>query len=111
MQQQTHHRLPLLNDGNIHYCVLKLIYSIAYARYNWPLFITRTPPVYGTWHPYKYCVTLCYRRFFPLFTYFLYGSLNSGATVPTFPKLIYMERMIWFCCTWPTSGANPWNKS
>ena len=94
VQQHTQHRLPLLVDENIHYRVLKLVYSISYARYNVPLFITRTPVVYGTWHPYKYCVTLCYRRFFPLFTYFSYGSLNLGTAVPNFPKLIYMERMI-----------------
>ena len=50
--------------------------------------------MYGTWHPYKYCVTLCYRRFSPLSTYFSYGSLNLGTAVPNFPKLIYMERMI-----------------
>ena len=59
-----------------------------------PLFITRTPVVYGTWYPCKYCVTLCYRGFFPLFTYFSYGSLNLGTAVPNVPKLIYMERMI-----------------
>ena len=94
VQQHTQHRLPLLVDENIHYRVLKLVYSINYAWYNVPLFITRTPVVYGTWHPYKYCVTLCYRRFFPLFTYFSYGSLNLGTAVPNFPKLIYMERMI-----------------
>ena len=94
VQQHTQHRLPLLVDENIHYRVLKLVYSISYARYNVPLFITRTPVVYGTWHPYKYCVTLCYSRFFPLFTFFSYGSLNLGTAVPNFPKLIYMERMI-----------------
>ena len=94
MQRHTLHRLPLLVDENIHYPVLKLVYSISYAWYNVPLLIARTPVVYGTWHPYKYCVTLCYSRSFPLFTYFSYGSLNLGSAVPNFPKLIYMERMI-----------------
>ena len=49
VHQHTQHRLPLLVDENIHYFVLKLVYSISYARYNVPLFITRTPVVY-VWH-------------------------------------------------------------
>ena len=37
VQQHTQRRLPLLVDENIHYRVLKLVYSISYARYNVPL--------------------------------------------------------------------------
>ena len=70
VQQHTRHRLPISVDENIHCCVLTLVYSINYAQCNLPLFLTRTPVVYGTWHPYKYCITLFYRRFFALFTYF-----------------------------------------
>ena len=81
VQQHTQHPLPLLVNENIHYPGLKLVYSISYARFVVPLFITRTPVVYRTSHPYKYCVTLCYRGFFPLFTYFFYGSLNVGTAV------------------------------
>ena len=84
VQRYTQHRLPLLVDENIHYGVLKLMHNISYARYNLCLFLTCTPVVYGTWHPYKDCTTLVTEDFPPLFTYFSYDSLKVGAAGPNF---------------------------
>ena len=55
LQQRTEHHLPLLVDENIHRCLLKLIYSMSYVEFNVPMFLNRTPVLFGVWHLYKYC--------------------------------------------------------
>ena len=93
VQQHTVYHLPLLCDENIHYRVLKLAYSETYKKYDIRKFLSRTPLVYGTWHPYKYLITVLYRSYFPILTYLLYGKLAPGKELPSFPKLIFIERL------------------
>ena len=58
LEARIAHHLPLLVDENIHCRILKLAYSVTYAESNVPLYLNRTPILYGVWHPYKYAVTL-----------------------------------------------------
>ena len=93
VEARTSHHLPLLVDENIHYRILKLAYSSTYKEFNVPFYLNRTPLLYGVWHPYKYALTLVYRAFFSFTSYFAYGQLSTNALVPSFPKLIFMERL------------------
>ena len=96
LQSRNNKVWPVLVDEQIHYRILKLMYSVSYSKYRVNTWLTRTPPIYGVWHPYKYALTLCYRSFFPLMVYFANGRLEPGTAVPSFRKIIYMERM--FAC-------------
>ena len=39
--------MPLLVDQNIHYRLLKLVYSLSYAKFNVPMFLNRIQVLYG----------------------------------------------------------------
>ena len=71
IQQRTQHHMPLPVDDNIHYRLLKLVYSLDYANSMYRCSSPKKTVFYGVWHPYKYCVTLCWRRFYAVFKYFL----------------------------------------
>ena len=90
VSQRTHHHMPLLVDENIHYRLLKLVCGLSYAKVNVPMFLNRTPVLY----PYKYCTTLCWRRFYVVFIFLCYGRLFAGKLVPSFPKRMYVERLV-----------------
>lgn len=86
--------LPLLVDEKIHYQVAKMLYSKNYVHYDVHAFLKNQPLVYGIWHPYKYAMTLTYRRFFPLFVALIHGSsLPDVRDQPSFPKVRYLENL------------------
>ena len=84
--------LPLLVDMNIHYRVCKLMYSETYSAFSAHP-INHIPLIYGIWHPYKYCVTVCFRKFFSLCVRLTAGHVAAGVPVVPYQKLIYMERL------------------
>ena len=96
LQQRTERVFPFVVDEQIHYRIMKLLYSTSYSKWKVNTWLIRTPPIYGVWHPYKYSLTLCYRRFFPIMVFLSNGRLSPGDIVPSFPKIIWMERM--FAC-------------
>ena len=49
------------------------------------------PPLYGIWHPYKYCVEMLHPRFLPLFVYMQQGTVAADTQVTRHPKLRWME--------------------
>ena len=56
------------------------MYSISYTQYNLPFFLTRTPLVYGTWHPYKQCITLLKKTFPFVYSFFLWFTEFGGCS-------------------------------
>ena len=61
--------VPLLVDKNIDYRVRKMCYSATWLRWDMRAYLQALPPLYGIWHPYKYCVEMLHRRFLPLFVF------------------------------------------
>ena len=49
------------------------------------------PPLYGIWHPYKYCVEMLHRRFLPLFVYMQQGTVAATTLVTSHPQLRSVE--------------------
>lgn len=84
--QRTQCRVaPLLVDENIHYRVFKLAWSTPFQKWDVPRFLQTTPPLYGIWHAYKYCVLQV--AFHSCLWYALRGTLLEGDQVPTNPSL------------------------
>ena len=94
VKQHSNKVLPILVDENIHYRLCKMMYSKSYAQYNLALFLCLCPVLYAVWHPYKYAITVCSKRFFRLFVGLTQGRLPSGMEVYPHPKFIYIERLM-----------------
>ena len=92
--QQTNRDLPLLVDENINYRILKLLYSAKNQRWNMRAYLRYVPVLYGVWHAYKFFVTHTFWVFWPILTYLRKGLLRPGSTIPSYPKLIVMEKTI-----------------
>ena len=109
VQQHSSKVVPILVDDNIHYRLCKMMYSKVYAQYNLAFFLNRCPVLYGVWHPYKYPVIVCYRRFFPLFVFLTQGIPPLGTEVYPRPKLIYMDRVMAALLVWFVHVSRPWS--
>ena len=48
-------------------------------------------PLYGIWHPYKYCVEMLHRRFLPLFVYLQQGTVVAKKKATSYPTLRSVE--------------------
>lgn len=94
VQQQTTKQLPLLVDCNIHYRILKLMYSKHTVNYNVTGWLHEIPLIYGVWHPYKHLCNLVFRSFLPFFAYVMDGDLKPGSKVYSNPKLFVIERTV-----------------
>ena len=70
------------------------MHSPALRQWDLARWLSKHPLLYGVWHPYKQCVSLVYRHFFPLM-----AVLECAGTVPThgdvrsFRKVLYTEKM------------------
>ena len=82
---------PLLVDINIFYRIMKMSWSAAYGRWDIATLLRGTPPCFGLWHAYKFCVTLTCRKLHSAMWYCIRGSLPVGEQVPTAPPLRSME--------------------
>lgn len=75
--------VPLCVDENIHYRVLRLLYSRGAQGYDFRTMLGRSPVLYGVWHAYKYCCISVERKFFPLFIYLMNGTVAVDSTHPS----------------------------
>lgn len=94
--KHTNNALPLLVDENIHYRILKMLYGNKTTQWRVGVKLAKVPLVYGVWHAYKFCVTQTFRSFWPLLTYFRFGTLAPKVQVAAYPKLRVMEKTV--CC-------------
>ena len=86
--------MALLVDCNIHYWVLKLLYSRATIGWNFPDWLRGISLIYGMWHPYKHVCNIIWRKFFPLFSCITAPVFGAGARIYNHPKLIVIEKNI-----------------
>ena len=92
--RQTNRILPLFVDENIHYRIVKFLYSARNQRWNMRAYLRYVPVVYGVWHAYKFLVTHTLRVFWPILTYQQKGLLRPGSTILSYPKLIVIQKTI-----------------
>ena len=57
-QQHCQNPMVLLVDCNIHYRVLKTLYSRATIDWNFPDWLRGISLIYGVWHPYKHACNI-----------------------------------------------------
>ena len=94
VRNHTGGSLPLLVDEKVHYTLCRLMYSPGMRGHDVLRWLRQIPLLYGVWHPYKQCVSLVYRRFFPLFAVLeCTGSPPTVGEVRCYRKLVYMEKM------------------
>ena len=86
--------MALLVDCNIHYRVLKFLYSRATIGWNFPDWLRGISLIYGVWHPYKHDCNIIWRKFFPLFSYITAPVFGAGARIYNHAKLIVLEKTI-----------------
>ena len=66
-QHHCQNPMVLLVDCNIHYRVVKFLYSRATIDWNFLDWLRGIWLIYGLWHPYKHVCKIIWRKFFPLF--------------------------------------------
>ena len=93
---QRHCQTPmaLLVDCNIHYRVLKFLYSRATIDWKFPDWCRGISLIYAVWHPCKHVCNIIWRKFFPLFSYINAPVFGAGARIYNHPKLIVIEKTI-----------------
>ena len=86
--------LPLLVDENIHYRIMRLMYSPGTNHVDLCEHVRQVPVLFGVWHAYKHTVTLVYRAFFALLAN-LESSRQPVAGTRVFHrcKVLYMEKL------------------
>ena len=93
IQIHTGRDLPLLVDMKIHASVLRFMYGAKLRSLDYRSHLERIPLLYGIWHPYKYCVHITFRRFFPVISWLLKPFITLRTKIPCHRKLIYMEKV------------------
>ena len=86
--------MALLVDCNIHYRVLKFLYSRAPVDWNFPARLWGMSLIYGVWHPYKHVCNIIWHELFPLFSYITAPVFGAGAHIYNQPTLIVIEKTI-----------------
>ena len=93
-QRHCHNPMALLVDCNIHYWVLKFLYSRATIDWNLRDSLRGISQSYGLWHPYKHVSNTIGRKFFPLFAYINAPVLGTGAHLYNHSKLTVIENSL-----------------
>ena len=97
LRSTQHHCLNLmasLVDCNIHYQVLKILYSRAIIDWSFPDRSRGIWLIYGVRHPHKRFWHIIRRKLFPLFSYVTAPVFGAGARMYKQPKLIVIEKTI-----------------
>ena len=95
IQGHSRHDLPLLVDENIHYRLLRLMYSSHLQHCDVGDVLQRVPLVYGVWHAYKHTVVCVYRAFFPLLAQLeATGTPAVGSRVCSRRRVLHMEKLV-----------------
>ena len=95
LQQHSGHQLMLLVDENIHYRVLRLMYSGSLATYAMGRYLADVPLLYGVWHAYKHTLTVVYRVFFPVLALVeVDAQVRIGSVARSYRKVPFMEKMV-----------------
>ena len=81
-------------DCNIHWRVLKFLFSRATIDWNVPDVLRGISLINGVWQPYKHVCNILWRKLFPLFPYSTAPVLGAGARMYDQPKLIVVEKTI-----------------
>eukprot|EP00667_Euglena_gracilis_P020534 EG_transcript_22263 len=98
LQARSGRQLPLLVDENIHYRILRLLYSAPALRFRMGEHLANVPLLYGIWHAYKHTVTVVYRAFFPVLAHLEVpvgagGSRQLTTSLRSHRKVLYMEKL------------------
>ena len=94
VQQFTGRVLPLLVDENIHYRVLRLLYSNSLIKWNVAQVLKQVPLIYGIWHAYKHTLVVVFRAFFPVLAQLeCTGEPVQGNRVSCKRRILYLEKL------------------
>ena len=91
-QRHCQNPMALLVDCNMHYRVLKILYSRATIDWKVLDWLRGISLIYGVWHPYKHVCNIILRKFFPLFSYITAPLFGAGAHIDS--HLIVIEKTI-----------------
>ena len=94
VQQRTGRLMPLLVDENIHYRVMRMLYSAPFARFDLHEYLGEIPLLYGVWHAYKHTVTVVYRVYLPVLVHLELVTAGADRTVArSHRRVLYMEKL------------------
>jgi hypothetical protein len=94
VQQRTGRQMPLLVDENIHYRVLRMLYSAPFAAFDMHRYLADVPLVYGIWHAYKHTLTVVYRVYLPVLVHLeVVDAGSSQAVVRSHRRVLYIEKL------------------
>ena len=94
VQQHVGRAVPLLVDEKVHYALCRLLFNRGYQRWSVATMLKDVPLLYGAWHPYKHCLTLVYRRFFPVLALLETQHVpTANTTFKASRRVMFMEKM------------------
>ena len=94
VQKHSRHVLPLLVDENIHYRILRLMYSSSLRRWDVAHVLRKVPVVFGVWHAYKHTLLVVHRAFFPVLAQLENtGALVAGGRVCAKRRVLFLEKL------------------
>ena len=95
VQRHSGRHMPLLVDENIHYRVLRMLYSAPFAPFDMHRYLEDVPLVYGVWHAYKHTLTVVYRVYLPVLVHL--EAADAGTTpalvARSHRRVLYMEKL------------------
>ena len=92
VQRHSGRTTPLLVDENIHYRILRMLYSAPFLGFDLHRYLADVPLLYGIWHAYKHTVTVVYRVYLPVLVHL--ETLDAGTTAPrSHRRVLYMEKL------------------
>jgi hypothetical protein len=93
VQRHTGRQTPLLVDENIHYRVMRMLYSAPFVRMDVHRYLADVPLLYGVWHAYKHTVTVVYRVYLPVLVHLETVDAAGTAMARSHRRVLYMEKL------------------
>ena len=78
LQRHSGGPMPILLDLDIWYRLVKLAYASNAVQWKVSAVLREMPLLYGVWHPYKYVLTMVYRRFHSHLVFLREGTVADG---------------------------------